>query len=146
MKNDADKAALKACMNSRGPLTIIKAYSKDNGYRDAMLSIVKSTIEKEIRNITRKTDRILQTRPLENTCLLNFDWEKEAQIFEVIAPYFYSILANVVGKKESNLPRLITASTILLYARSQNINCLQYILGLILDQCGLTKEVNFRFL
>lgn len=38
---------------------------------------------------------------------------------------------------------MMTAAAVLLYGRSQRQNQLQYILGQVLDKCGLTKEVFF---
>lgn len=35
---------------------------------------------------------------------------------------------------------MMTAAAVLLYGRSQRQNQLQYILGQVLDKCGLTKE------
>lgn len=42
--------------------------------------------------------------------------------------------------KKKKLPGVITSAAILLYTRSQGLNQLQYILGLIEDKCGMTKE------
>nr|XP_022328665.1 uncharacterized protein LOC111127726 isoform X1 [Crassostrea virginica]XP_022331633.1 uncharacterized protein LOC111129505 isoform X1 [Crassostrea virginica] len=52
------------------------------------------------------------------------------------APYLFDILKCVV--KEEHF--ISTAASVLMYGHSQRLSQLQYIVGLSLDRCGLTKE------
>ena len=129
-------------MNNKKPATIMKHYRKNVHYKDAMLDVVTTEIQKEINSLVRKDGDVLQNKNTES--LLNHDWTAISEKFQVKAPYLYSIFCNAanlyLGSKKK-LPSMITSAAILLYTRSERVNQLQYIKGLMADKCGLTKEV-----
>jgi hypothetical protein len=137
-----EKAALKAMLNNKSPSTVMKHFRKNEKYKTAMLDVIKKEIEKEICILVKRNGEVFQNQSTQN--LLAFDWIAVYEEFKVKAPILHSVFCGAaavdLGKKKK-LPSMITSASILLYTRSQNLNQLQYIMGLIADKCGLTKEV-----
>ena len=128
-------------MNNKKPATIMKHYRKNVHYKDAMLDVVKTEIQKEIRSLVKKDGDVLQNKNSES--LLNHDWTAISEKFQAKAPYLFSIFCNAVNLYSGNKkkPSMMTSAAILLYTRSQRLHQLQYVIGLIAGKCGLTKEV-----
>lgn len=129
-------------MNSKKPIAIMKHYRKNDKYKDAIVNVVKKEIQKEINVLVSRNGNVFQNQSSEN--LLKFDWTAVSHEFQAKAPYLHNILcgaANLDLRTKKKLPGVITSAAILLYTRSQGLNQLQYILGLIADKCGMTKEV-----
>nr|XP_034321927.1 uncharacterized protein LOC117688213 [Crassostrea gigas]XP_034321928.1 uncharacterized protein LOC117688213 [Crassostrea gigas] len=141
VNTEPEKSALKAMMNSKKPEAIMKHYRKNDKYKDAIMNVVKKEIQKEINVLVRRNGNVFQNQSSEN--LLKFDWTAVSHEFQAKAPYLHNILcgaANLDLRTKKKLPGVITSAAILLYTRSQGLNQLQYILGLIADKCGMTKE------
>uniref|UniRef100_K1PW33 Uncharacterized protein n=1 Tax=Magallana gigas TaxID=29159 RepID=K1PW33_MAGGI len=141
VNTEPEKSALKAMMNSKKPEAIMKHYRKNDKYKDAIVNVVKKEIQKEINVLVSRNGNVFQNQSSEN--LLKFDWTAVSHEFQAKAPYLHNILcgaANLDLRTKKKLPGVITSAAILLYTRSQGLNQLQYILGLIADKCGMTKE------
>ena len=50
---------MKAIMNNKKPATIMKHYRKNVHYKDAMLDVVKTEIQKEIRSLVNIYKHVL---------------------------------------------------------------------------------------
>lgn len=127
---------------NKHPATVMKHYRKNVKYKTAMLNVVKKEIQKEISVLVKRNEDVFQNRSAEN--LLNFDWMDIFHQFQVKAPFLHSIFcgaADVDLQSKKKVPSMITSAAVLLYTRSQGLNQLQYIIGLIADKCGMTKEV-----
>lgn len=112
----------------------MRALSKYQDVKDDMLSVIKNQIKSEMCELSKKRNTILAT---ENNNLLRFDSHKLSSVLKDRGPYLFDILNCIVKKKHF----ITTAASVLLYGHSQRLCQLQYIVGLSLDRCGLTKEV-----
>lgn len=114
-----------------------------------MLHLVEKELNLEVIELLKHTEiELSQGYALNNEKLLQFDWKQKEKSLRNKAPCFHEILRTVLNPKQKKkdkqfIPQLMTAAAVLLYGRSQRQNQLQYILGLVLDKCGLTKEVFF---
>ncbi|XP_061187058.1 uncharacterized protein LOC133195217 [Saccostrea echinata] len=96
-------------------------------------------LKKEIDCVVSKKSDLLKCKKSES--MMNLDWSfVESKLKEGI-PYLFTIMSSLIDvKKKQNLPVLIMSIGVLLYGRSRSVNQLQYILGLTLDKCGVSKE------
>lgn len=101
----------------------MRALSKYQDVKDDMPSVIKNQIKSEMCELSKN--------------LLHFDSHKLSSVLKDRAPYLFDILNCIVKKKHF----ITTAASVLLYGHSQRLCQLQYIVGLSLDRCGLTKEV-----
>lgn len=143
IKDETEKSAIKALFNNKDPDTIIKHLMKSKKYADAIVGVVSKQIEKELSQIVKQKE--VQTLKVQNTNdLLKFDWTTVEKDLTTKLPSLMTILDHCINlKKKHRLAHLLTAVSVLLYGRSQRLNKIQMLLGLLLDQCGLSKEVNF---
>ncbi|XP_048763890.2 uncharacterized protein LOC125671936 isoform X1 [Ostrea edulis] len=141
IKEEHEQAALKSLLNNASPRAVLKNLSLNENYKKEMFDIVKNVILNEIKHISKKDSEIFKGHASNNEKLIKFDWKCTSQQLQLKAPYLYSVFSSVVGlQKKKNLPQMLTSLAVLLYGRSQTINQLQYILGLILQKCGLNRE------
>lgn len=127
-------------------MSIMKHYRTHDKYKDAIVNVVKKEIQKEINVLVSRNGNVFQNKSLEN--LLKFDWTAVSHEFQANAPYLHNIqcgAATLDLRTKKKLPGVITFAAILLHTRSQGLIQLQYILGLIADKCGMTKEVFLMF-
>ena len=117
----------------------MRALSKFINVRDEMFAVIKQKIKTEVCGLTKKSNKILNTA---NRDLLEYDSKKLLSFLKDKAPYLFDILKCVV--KEEHF--ISTAASVLMYGHSQRLSQLQYIVGLSLDRCGLTKEVRHYLL
>lgn len=113
-----------------------------------MLHLVEKELNLEVIELLKHTEiELFQGHASKNEKLLQFDWKQKEESLRNKAPFFHEILRTVLNPKKKKdkqfIPQMMTAAAVLLYGRSQRQNQLQYILGLVLDKCGLTKEVFF---
>ncbi|XP_062581802.1 uncharacterized protein LOC134243566 isoform X2 [Saccostrea cucullata] len=96
-------------------------------------------LKKEIDCVVSKKSDLLKCKKSES--MRNLDWSVvESKLKEGI-PHLFTIMSSLIDvKKKQNLPVLIMSIGVLLYGRSRSVNQLQYILGLTLDKCGVSKE------
>ncbi|KAK3082515.1 hypothetical protein FSP39_020178 [Pinctada imbricata] len=99
-----------------------------------MLDVVKRKIQGEASEICKQRNAIFKV--CDNKDLKNFDVRKCTESLEETAPYLYQVLSSVAGKKAHT----ITAFSTLMYGRNMKNSILQYITGLTVDSCGITKE------
>jgi len=136
------KSTLKAIFNNTPPKTVITNLSKSDLYKGEMLKFVQKEISNEVLQILRKESELFQGHSSDTENLLFYEWKQKGELLKREAPYFYAILSDVICLDEgTDLPRMLTAAAVLLYGRSQRQSQLQYILGLAMKKCGLTKEV-----
>jgi hypothetical protein len=137
--NGEEKAALKALAKHKTPKAVMKSFMKLKSYNSAVLQIVKNNVNLEVCQLLKKSSGLLSSDPKQ---LLNFDWKGKSEIVKSIAPNLFDILSSIsLVDSRHSLPKMMASLHVLLYGRCQRFNQLQYILGLVLDQCGLTKEV-----
>lgn len=110
-----------------------------------MLHLVEKELNLEVIELLKHTEmEIFQGHASNNEKLLQFDWKQKEESLRNKAPFLHGILRTVLNPKQKKdkqfIPHMMTAAAVLLYGRSQRQNQLQYILGLVLDKCGLTKE------
>lgn len=111
-----------------------------------MLHLVEKELNLEVIELLNHTEiELFQGHASNNEKLLQFDWKQKEESLRNKAPFFHEILRTVLNPKQKKdkqfIPQMMIAAAVLLYGRSQRQNQLQYILGLVLDKCGLTKEV-----
>ncbi|XP_061170636.1 uncharacterized protein LOC133180041 [Saccostrea echinata] len=106
---------------------------------DALFQLCVKKMKKEIDCVVNKKSALLKCKKSES--MMNLDWSfVESKLKEGI-PYLFTIMSSLIDvKKKQNLPVLIMSIGVLLYGRSRSVNQLQYILGLTLDKCGVSKE------
>ncbi|XP_056022462.1 uncharacterized protein LOC125673117 [Ostrea edulis] len=121
--------------------TFVHHLMKTDQYKKIVVQVICKEIRKEISEICRKEDNQLHY----NTEIK--DWKSLLQYFNQRAPITASLLKSVISKdvKESEIEghkliSLCTGFSVLLYSRNNTLSRLQYTIGLILDQCGATKE------
>ncbi|KAL4219951.1 Translation initiation factor [Mactra antiquata] len=129
---------IKVLVNKGTESAFCKHLSKKQAYRAAMTEVVKKQIVKEIQEVVKRRESLL--RCSSNEMLFNFDWNTTYSSIEKKMPTLMSLLKCTVISKKKCSPHIVMAASILLYARNQTINLIQYILGIILDSSGLTKE------
>ncbi|XP_069120850.1 uncharacterized protein [Argopecten irradians] len=140
IRNGAEQLALKAILNNKGENTVIKSLAKDKKYRKEMLKVVNSEIGKELSFLTNSECPVFKGYDPNNEAVLTFDWKMNNDCFQTAAPYLHSVLASVSSlDTKRNVSYMLTSAAILLYSHSQRLSQLQYIVGLVLDSCGLTK-------
>lgn len=115
---------------------------KSDKQKKIVIQEICKQIRKEISEICRKEDNQLHYNPEIK------DWKSVLQYFNQKTPVTVQLLQSVVSKdvKESELEghkliSLCTGFSVLLYSRNNTLSRLQYTVGLLLDQCGATKEV-----
>lgn len=115
---------------------------KSEHYKQVVLQEVCKQIRKEISDICRKEEDQLHYHS--EVC----DWKSLLHYFYQKAPVTLKLLQSVLLKdiKETKLEghkliSLCTGFSVFLYSRNHNLSRLQYTVGLLLDQCGVTKEV-----
>jgi hypothetical protein len=141
IKDESIKAALKSVFNNRSPHAVLKNFCKADNYKAAMIQLCSKELEKEIDQIVSRKGKLLKTKDCES--LMDFNWVFVEKVLKQEAPKLYMIFSNLINlEKKENLPVLITSLAVLLYGRSRTVSQLQHILGLTMDKCGLTKEVN----
>lgn len=141
--NENEKSALKAILNNGSASSVIKHLAKDGKYRQAMTSTVQKVVQKEVMQVLRRNGNIF--RLADCTDLKNFQWQLISDSLRCKMPVFMSIIDCVLPvSKNKSLTLVITAISILLYGRSQLLNEVQVLLGMVLDSCGLTKEVIYN--
>lgn len=142
VKDEVEQAALKSILNHASPRAVLENLSRNECYRNEMLEIVKKVVQSEIKQISKKNSDIFKGHASNNEKLVKFDWKCTSQKLQVQAPFLYSTFSSIVGlQKKKKLPMMLTSISLILYGRSQTMNQLQYILGLILQKCGLNREV-----
>jgi hypothetical protein len=135
-----EQSAIKAMMTNNGHNTVMKHLSKSVSYKASMVKCVSKEIIKEVSKLSKRSQTDFRVKFTED--LMYFKWEEQAIIIQQKIPTLASILNSVMGgKMQKSTARLVVAISVLLYARCQLLNHLQFILGLILDSCGLNKEV-----
>lgn len=117
---------------------------KAEHYRQIVLYEVCKEIRKEICEICRKEENQLHY----HTEVV--DWKSLLHYFHQKAPVTVKLLQSVISKDVAEseveghkLINLCTGFSVFLYSRNQTLSRVQYTIGLILDQCGATKEVIF---
>lgn len=149
IREDNLKSALKALLNNSSPRAVLKHFQANNLYKTEMLHLVEKELNLEVIELLKHNEiELFQGHASNNEKLLQFDWKQREESLRNKAPFFHEILRTVLNPKQKKkdkqfIPQLMTAAAVLLYGRSQRQNQLQYILGLVLDKCGLTKEVFF---
>lgn len=108
-----------------------------------MANLVGKCVSTEASNIVKRSETLLKVTSIDD--ILNFDWQQTEEHMKMKMPVLMDVLHCFKEKKTSAVPHLVTAVSILLYARNQQINLLQLLLGTVLDGCGLTKEVVDNF-
>lgn len=107
----------------------------------AIANVVGKCVNAEVNNIVKRSETLLKVTSTDD--LLNFDWQQMEEHMRMKMPVLIDVLHCFKENKASAVTHLVTAISILLYARNQQINLLQLLLGTVLDGCGLTKEVIF---
>ncbi|XP_033724660.1 uncharacterized protein LOC117314680 [Pecten maximus] len=131
VKNSVWKSVCKQIVNNGKPN--MKTIAKDVRCKREMINVVKSKIKTEVMNLVKKNNSVFRG---ENKDILNFNWSQRVADLQHVAPCLFDILTSVSVKTQ----HMYTAASILMYSRCQRLNLLQYILALVLDRCGLTKE------
>lgn len=105
-----------------------------------MLEVVQKAVNNELSHISSLESDLFKGHASNNERLLHFDWQTTGQKLQCQAPYLYSIFSKSISlNPKKNVSCMLTSLCVLLYGRSQKLSLLQYILGLTLDKCGLTK-------
>ncbi|KAH3823089.1 hypothetical protein DPMN_124887 [Dreissena polymorpha] len=138
--DSAEQTAIKAMMNGKGPETVLKQLSKCSKYRSAMAKCVSKDIIQEVSKLSKRSESDFKVNS-END-LMNFKWEDQAKMIRTKVPTLAAIISCVIGEKQKSMARFVVAVGVMLYARCQLLNLLQFVLGLVLDSCGLNKEVS----
>lgn len=140
IKDTATQYALKAILNNRKEETVMKNFAKNEKCKEAMLIVMKKEIKKETNSLVGKKSNIFKRN---SPCdLKGLDWIAMNDELKIASPYLHHLLSSVLDiEQKKNIPIFMTAVSVLLYGRSQLRNMVQSILGLVLDKCGLTKEV-----
>jgi hypothetical protein len=133
-----EKSAIKAIVNRKGPAAVVKHLLKSELYKSALLKCVSTEIIKETSALTKKPETDFKVSTTNK--LMNFSWIDQFDIIKLKMPTLSSVLASFVTKQKS-MARFVVAVSVLLYTRNQFLNLMQYVLGLVLDGCGLNKEV-----
>lgn len=134
------QSALKAILNNKCEITVIKHLVKDAKYKAAMVNALAKEIVKEVVLLPKRRESAFKAHNIDD--MLHFEWEKQFQTLRQKVPTLMSILSPIFGEKLKHcFPHIVVGVCVLLYARCQQLNLLQYILGLTLDRCGLNKEV-----
>lgn len=142
VKDEVEQAALKSILNHASPRAVLENLSRNKCYRKEMLEIMIKVVQSEIKQISKKNSDIFKGHASNNEKLVKFDWKCTSQKLQVQAPFLYSTFSSIVGlQKKKKLPMMLTSISLILYGKSQTMNQLQYILGLILQKCGLNREV-----
>ncbi|KAH3790549.1 hypothetical protein DPMN_168751 [Dreissena polymorpha] len=104
-----------------------------------MIQTLSKDIEFEVSQLPKRRETALKVVSIQD--LLTFDWGSQAEILQQKIPTLMSILKSSIGDNLNNrLPYVIVGASVILYGRCQQLNLLQYIIGLTLDRCGLNKE------
>ena len=140
--DQVEQTTLKALVNRKGPDTIIKHLSKSVKYRSSMIKCVTKEIQQEVSKFSKRSETEFKVNS--NDDLMNFKWDEQAKVIKAKVPTLATIISSVIGEKQKTMARLVVAVSVMLYARSQLLNLLQFILGLVLDSCGLNKEVRMH--
>ena len=111
-------------------------------YRWEVLEMVRNAIQEEIKQIAKEDCDLYkgQASNCDHSC--EFDWQHTQNELQLKAPYLYSVFSSAICLHEKkNLKQMLTSIAVLLYGRSQIMNQLQFVLGLILHKYGLSKRV-----
>ncbi|KAH3800677.1 hypothetical protein DPMN_154315 [Dreissena polymorpha] len=104
-----------------------------------MIQTLSKDIEFEVSQLPNRRETALKVVSILD--LLTFDWGSQAEILQQKILTLMSILKSSIGDNLNNrLPYVIVGASVILYGRCQQLNLLQYIIGLTLDRCGLNKE------
>ena len=140
IREDAIKSAMKSLFHNRTPLAIMKNFSKNYLYKDAILKTCVLDLKKEINHLVSKNCNIFKTKDAES--MMSFKWSSVQDRFKAEAPSVYFVLSSIFDlQHHDHLPIFLASFAVLLYGQSRTVNQLQFILGIILDKCGLSKEV-----
>ena len=132
------KAVVKQILNNKQ--ASMRTLAKDTKCRDGMLEVVQKKIASEMNELCKHRRAVLKV--IDNKSLTTFSIDECAKSLEETAPYLYQLM-NSTGKRKQ---RVVTAISVLLYGHSQKLSLLQYITGLSLDRCGVSKEVMLYFI
>jgi len=131
---------IKGFTNNASASSIIKHLSKNKSYKAAITNFIAKSIRDEVNTVVKRRETLLKVTDVDD--LLNFDWLKTESELKDKLPVFMTVLQCFREKKSQKaVAKIVTAASILIYTRNQNINLLQRLLGTVLDGCGLTKEV-----
>lgn len=140
ISDPTQQAICKAMLNGR--TSFVHHMMKSDQYKQAVLQEVCKHIHKEICEICRKEENQLHY----HTEIA--DWESLLHHLKGKAPVTVRLLQSVLLKDASEqevkghkVISLCTGFSVFLYSRNHTLSRLQYTIGLLLDQCGATKEV-----
>ena len=105
-----------------------------------MIKAVTKEIVKEVEELVRNRSDLLQVSA--NSDLIDFCWTVISEKLKQKVPILFKILSNVMLEKSKNSIYLLTAMAVLLYGRSNRLNLMQFIFGLVFHKNGLSKQVN----
>ncbi|XP_053388275.1 uncharacterized protein LOC128551441 [Mercenaria mercenaria] len=139
LTDEIQQSVVKCILNKKPALTITKHFARDPNYKAAMVQTVAKEINKEASMLPKKRESALKSNSVKD--FLNFKWKTQIETLTQKLPTLMLILTQMMGDKlKYRSPHVVVGVCVLLYARCQQLNLLQYILGLTYDRCGLNKE------
>jgi hypothetical protein len=136
--------ALKACFTSK----CMSEKDCTNVFKSELFCMKECIVQKvltEATNLCRRSHSLLQGS--DYAALQSINWREICVELQQKAPTLYVLLGTILGIEESqNLNdndacSLAFISSILLFKRCQRVSRVQYMFGLVIDQCGATDEI-----
>lgn len=97
-------------------------------------------IAKEVAELVKNRSDVLKLCNVSD--MLHFNQKTIAEKLQQKVPVLYELLDSIIPEKRRKSMFLLTSLAVLLYGRSQRLNLVQFIIGLVLQKCGLSKQVN----
>jgi hypothetical protein len=135
-----EQAVVKGFLNNSSQSAVVKNLSKCDEYKKAMVSAVGQLVKQEVTAICKKREVLLKSTATSTEEMINFDFKQVAKDLNIKLPALMGVVS-VVAERSGSYIAVVTAVGVLLYSRNQTLNLLQLVLGIVLDNCGLTKEV-----
>ena len=108
-----------------------------------MIKAVTKEIVREVEELVRNRSDLLNVSA--NSDLIDFCWTVISEKLKQKVPILFKILNNVMLEKSKNSIYLLTAMAVLLYGRSNRLNLMQFIFGLVQTKLmKSTKTVKAR--
>ncbi len=129
--------------HNRSASTIAKAFLASS-LRDAIVTEVLKNLENECKTLCRKQQSCLQHHGY--TDVIDIAWHEILSEWQLLAPLFMQILLTVL-KANTKQPDKVEClagfiGSSLLFGRCQRMSRVQYMIGVMLDNSGVTNEVS----
>jgi hypothetical protein len=143
--NDAQMSNIVYSIAHKRSASVVAKAIMSSSLREAVEDEILKKLDGECRTVCRNNQSCLQQHGY--TDVIDIAWHEVLSEWQLLAPLFLRILLTVLKANNKHADKVECLAgfigSSLLFGRCQRMSRVQYMIGVMLDNCGVTNEVSF---